>query len=118
MSGILGEPELRDAPPGPGTRRRTRSSSGPVRPAVRPHDTHLDTLGALNYANARANPNAPDPFKAYHPFDGDGMLHFVGFRDGKSFYRNSFIRIDGFLAENLANHRSPTPAAASAISST
>ena len=36
------------------------------------------------------------------PFDGDGMLHVVGFRDGKAFYRNRFVRTDGFLAENEA----------------
>ncbi|MFD9736541.1 carotenoid oxygenase family protein [Umezawaea sp. NPDC059074] len=35
----------------------------------------------------------------YHPFDGDGMVHVVGFRDGKAFYRNRFVRTDGFLAE-------------------
>lgn len=30
------------------------------------------------------------------------MIHVVGFRDGKAFYRNRFIRTDGFLAENEA----------------
>ena len=30
------------------------------------------------------------------------MLHVVGFRDGKAFYRNRFVRTDGFLAENEA----------------
>ena len=40
--------------------------------------------------------------KFYHPFDGDGMVHVVGFRDGKAFYRNRFIRTDGFAAENEA----------------
>ncbi|MDV6268983.1 carotenoid oxygenase family protein [Rhodococcus globerulus] len=35
----------------------------------------------------------------YHPFDGDGMVHVVGFRDGKVFYRNRFVKTDGFLAE-------------------
>ena len=38
----------------------------------------------------------------YHPFDGDGMVHVVGFRDGKAFYRNKFVRTDGFLAEQEA----------------
>ena len=32
----------------------------------------------------------------YHPFDGDGMVHVVGFRDGKAYYRNRFVRTDGF----------------------
>ncbi len=40
--------------------------------------------------------------KDYHPFDGDGMIHVVGFRDGKAFYRNRFVRTDGFPAENEA----------------
>ena len=30
------------------------------------------------------------------------MVHMVGFRDGKAFYRNRFVRTDGFLAENEA----------------
>lgn len=42
------------------------------------------------------------PVKNYHPFDGDGMVHVVGFREGKAFYRNRFIRTDGFLAEQEA----------------
>lgn len=38
----------------------------------------------------------------YHPFDGDAMMHVVGFRDGEAFYRNRFVRTDGFLAEQEA----------------
>lgn len=53
------------------------------------------------YLRNTENPLHP-AFKTYHPFDGDGMLHVVGFRDGKAFYRNRFIRTDGFLAENEA----------------
>lgn len=53
------------------------------------------------YLRNTENPLHP-AFKAYHPFDGDGMLHIVGFRDGKAFYRNRFVRTDGFLAENEA----------------
>ena len=30
------------------------------------------------------------------------MLHVVGFRDGKAFYRNRFVRTDGFAAEQEA----------------
>jgi len=39
------------------------------------------------------------PIRHYHPFDGDGMIHLVGFRDGKAFYRNRFVRTDGLAAE-------------------
>ena len=38
----------------------------------------------------------------YHPFEGDGMIHAVGFRDGEVFYRNRFVRTDAFNAEQEA----------------
>ena len=38
----------------------------------------------------------------YHPFDGDGMIHKVSFRDGTVSYRNRFVRTDGLLAEQEA----------------
>src|ERR1700749_4326490 len=60
-----------------------------------PHD--LDGV----YLRNTENPLHP-AFKTYHPFDGDGMMHVVGFRDGKAFYRNRFVRTDGFMAENDA----------------
>ena len=51
----------------------------------------------------RNTENPVHPAKAfYHPFDGDGMIHVVGFRDGRTFYRNRFVRTDGFLAEQEA----------------
>ncbi|MDT5218965.1 MAG: hypothetical protein QOF15_1070 [Mycobacterium sp.] len=53
------------------------------------------------YLRNTENPLHP-AFKTYHPFDGDGMLHVMGFRDGKAFYRNRFIQTDGFLAEKEA----------------
>ncbi|MFC5677059.1 carotenoid oxygenase family protein [Aeromicrobium endophyticum] len=53
------------------------------------------------YLRNTENPVHPS-LKNYHPFDGDGMIHVVGFRDGKAFYRNRFIRTDGFLAEQEA----------------
>lgn len=60
-----------------------------------PHD--LDGV----YLRNTENPLHPS-LKFYHPFDGDGMVHVVGFRDGKAFYRNRFIRTDGLAAENEA----------------
>lgn len=42
------------------------------------------------------------PIHQYHPFDGDGMVHMVGFRDGKAFYRNRFVKTDGLAAEQEA----------------
>ena len=35
----------------------------------------------------------------YHPFDGDGMIHAISFRDGKAAYHNRFVRTKGFQAE-------------------
>src|SRR3977135_1901653 len=53
------------------------------------------------YLRNTENPLHPS-MKFYHPFDGDGMIHVVGFRDGKAFYRNRFVRPGGLLAENEA----------------
>ena len=83
--------------------------TGPWRPQTTEWDA--DDLTAVEgeiprdldgiYLRNTENPLHP-AFKTYHPFDGDGMVHVVGFRDGKAFYRNRFIRTDGFLAENDA----------------
>ena len=35
----------------------------------------------------------------YHPFDGDGMIHTMSFKDGKASYKNRFVRTEGFLKE-------------------
>lgn len=35
----------------------------------------------------------------YHPFDGDGMIHTMSFRDGRASYRNRFVRTKGLMAE-------------------
>lgn len=43
------------------------------------------------------------PLGAYHPFDGDGMLHLISFKDGRADYRNRFIRTRCFAAEQEAN---------------
>ena len=38
----------------------------------------------------------------YHPFDGDGMVHIIDFKNGKADYRNRFVRTRGFEAEQEA----------------
>ncbi len=47
--------------------------------------------------------NGPNPvFKPrnrYHPFDGDGMVHGVYFKDGHVSYRNRFIHTDAWQSE-------------------
>lgn len=35
----------------------------------------------------------------YHPFDGDGMVHAIHFRDGRASYRNRFVQTAGLRAE-------------------
>lgn len=60
----------------------------------------------------RNTENRPHPaLKTYHPFDGDGMLDMVGFRDGKAFYHNRFVRTDG----RRANSSSPNVLSAARI---
>lgn len=43
-----------------------------------------------------------EPIGRYHPFDGDGLIHVMAFKDGKAEYRNRFVRTKGFLAEAQA----------------
>ncbi|MGB3354250.1 MAG: carotenoid oxygenase family protein [Mycobacterium sp.] len=81
--------------------------SGPWRPQTTEWDA--DDLTVVDgeipqdldgvYLRNTENPLHP-ALKYYHPFDGDGMLHIVGFRDGKAFYRNRFVRTDAFAEEN------------------
>ena len=47
------------------------------------------------------NPLVPNR-ERYHPFDGDGMIHSISFREGHVEYRNRFVRTDGMLAEQDA----------------
>lgn len=53
------------------------------------------------YLRNSENP-VQQPLGRYHPFDGDGMLHAISFKDGRASYRNRFIRTEGFLAEQEA----------------
>ncbi|WP_156758254.1 carotenoid oxygenase family protein [Actinokineospora pegani] len=82
--------------------------SGPWRPqtverAVPECEVVGDIPADLDGVYLRNTENPVHPALAnYHPFDGDGMVHVVGFRDGKAFYRNRFVRTDGFLAEQEA----------------
>lgn len=66
--------------------------------------TDLDGVYIRNTHN-----QAQAPLGIYHPFDGDGMLHAMRFRDGTCEYRNKFVRTTGFLAEQGAGGRSLWP---------
>jgi carotenoid cleavage dioxygenase len=56
--------------------------------------------------------NGPNPVHTpknrYHPFDGDGMVHGVYFRDGKAAYRNRYVQTAA-LAGELATGKSVSP---------
>jgi all-trans-8'-apo-beta-carotenal 15,15'-oxygenase len=38
----------------------------------------------------------------HHPFDGDGMVCAITFKDGQATFRNRYVRTEGFLAEAVA----------------
>ena len=70
--------------------------------------TDLDVIGEIPvdldgvYLRNTENPVHPSIDRLYHPFDGDGMLHMLRFRDGRAEYRNRFVRTAGFEAEQAA----------------
>lgn len=78
---------------------------GLMRPVLDERDDHdLTVIGeippALRGMFVRTGPNPQfAPMGAYHPFDGDGMLHAVYLEDGTARYRNRFIESKGLLAE-------------------
>jgi all-trans-8'-apo-beta-carotenal 15,15'-oxygenase len=37
-----------------------------------------------------------------HPFDGDGMISRIAFRNGKAHYRSRYVRTEGYVAEQEA----------------
>ncbi|MEO0984730.1 MAG: carotenoid oxygenase family protein [Cyanobacteria bacterium J06639_14] len=37
-----------------------------------------------------------------HPFDGDGMISSIAFKQGRAYYRNRFIHTAGYVAEKAA----------------
>jgi len=43
-----------------------------------------------------------EPIGRYHPFDGDGLIHSIAFKNGKASYRSRFVRTKGFEAEKEA----------------
>ncbi len=59
-----------------------------------------DDLEGL-YARNTENP-LHEAIAAYHPFDGDAMVHAVRFGGGRASYRNRFVRTDGLIAEQEA----------------
>lgn len=83
--------------------------NGPFTPVTEEVDaTDLDVLsGAIPtdidgvYLRNTQN-QLHQPLGRFHPFDADGMIHQIAFRDGKAAYRNRFVRTKGFQAEQEA----------------
>ncbi len=65
----------------------------------------LDLVGG--YFRNGPNP-VYQPKNRYHPFDGDGMVHGVYFRDGKAAYRNRYVETQARQQER-ADGRSVSP---------
>jgi len=69
--------------------------------------TDLEVIGQIPadidgvYVRNTENP-VQEPIGRYHPFDGDGMIHVMSFKDGAATYRNRFVRTKGFQAEQEA----------------
>ena len=69
--------------------------------------TDMEVIGEIPkdidgvYVRNTENP-VLEPLGHYHPFDGDGMLHSISFKEGIAEYRNRFVRTKGFEAEQLA----------------
>ncbi len=73
------------------------------------NDADLEVVGelpaGLQGMFTRNGPNPQfAPQGAYHPFDGDGMVHALYIGDGKARYRNRFIESAGLLAERKRGH--------------
>ncbi len=60
-----------------------------------PHD-----LDGTYFRNAQNQLHEPPG--RFHPFDGDGMIHAITFKDGKARYRNRWVRTQGFNEEQVA----------------
>jgi len=41
-------------------------------------------------------------YALHHPFDGDGMICAIGFKNGRAYFQNRFVRTEGFVAERQA----------------
>ena len=72
-------------------------------------DRDLEVIGelpdGLNGMFVRNGPNPQfAPLGAYHPFDGDGMVHAVYIEDGTARYKNRWIESAGLLAERKRGH--------------
>ncbi|MDH3644611.1 MAG: carotenoid oxygenase family protein, partial [Gammaproteobacteria bacterium] len=54
---------------------------------------------AGSFLRIGSNPVFVADAQAYHPFDGDGMIHEVNFKDGTATYVNRFVNTRGLQLE-------------------
>ena len=54
---------------------------------------------AGSFVRIGSNPVFVDNPETYHPFDGDGMIHEVHFKDGTATYINAFVNTKGLQLE-------------------
>lgn len=86
--------------------------TGPFAPVLQEEVlTDLPIIGKipidLNGVYLRNGPNPRfKPKGAYHPFDGDGMIHAAHFRDGNLTYRNKWVRTEGWLENDAKGEES------------
>ncbi|MBD3558389.1 carotenoid oxygenase family protein, partial [Planktothrix sp. FACHB-1355] len=40
--------------------------------------------------------------RVHHPFDGDGMICSIAFQNGRAYFRNRYVRTQGFVEEEKA----------------
>jgi carotenoid cleavage dioxygenase-like enzyme len=60
---------------------------------------HIPEELAGSFLRIGSNPVFVDNADAYHPFDGDGMIHEVNFKDGQATYINRFVDTKGLQLE-------------------
>lgn len=67
-------------------------------------DIEGEIPGDLNGTFFRNGPGLLDIHgeKIHHPFDGDGMISAIAFQNGRAYYRNRFVKTEGYLAEQKA----------------
>jgi carotenoid cleavage dioxygenase-like enzyme len=89
----------------PGSSPYLTGGFAPVDTEIVAHD--LDVIGDIPsdlrgiFVRNSSNPRFEPPGR-YHWFDGDGMLHAVHFEDGRTTYRNRYIRTEGLAADEAA----------------
>ena len=78
--------------------------SQPKEFAYRVEDIEGEIPAELSGTVFRNGPGLTDinGYRLRHPFDGDGMISSLAIQDGQAFYRNKFVRTEGYVAEQAS----------------